>query len=535
MILGKVFTALLDALLFSIAFVVLKCTWTLYKNYTNPLWRLKGPPRGSFFWGNVREMWTGHNLTDCISQYGRAHTEAEFFGRPNLVISDTKAVAHVVFHANDYPKDEAMKYDLSELVGPGVLVVEGEEHKRQILIRRQNPAFGNAHVKELVPTFFDKALELRELLVQECASNPSGYHTNALDWMTKVTLDIIGLAGFGYNFHALDPNVEKTDLQRAFDAASDSAATPFRMIQAKIPFFRLFPTANTSVVREAQRCMDRIGARLLSDAKSMVALGDKASSGGRDMFSLLVRANTSSDLPDHQKLSDRDVMSQVPTFFVAGHETTSASLVWMLYALTLAPHIQKKLRQELQAVSTDTPSFDELNALPYLDAVLRETLRLHAPVSATERVATKEDILPLSEPIEDRRGKMLDGIRVQAGDIIIISMLGMNIDPAIWGADAHEFKPERWMAPKAGVTASIPGVWSNMMSFWGGARGCVGFRFSIAEAKALAFILFRAFEFELAVKHEELTSEQLIVQKPYLANDMAAGPQLPVIIRSAIP
>jgi cytochrome P450 len=54
---------------------------------------------------------------------------------------------------------------------------------------------------------------------------------------------------------------------------------------------------------------------------------------------------------------------------------------------------------------------DELNALPYLDAVVRETLRIHAPVASTMRVATADDILPLSEPIKDRNGNILDSIK----------------------------------------------------------------------------------------------------------------------------
>ena len=71
---------------------------------------------------------------------------------------------------------------------------------------------------------------------------------------------------------------------------------------------------------------------------------------------------------------------------------------------------QTKLRNELLAVGTDDPSMDELNALPYLDAVVRETLRIHAPVRATVRVATQDDILPLGEPIKDKNGRILNRI-----------------------------------------------------------------------------------------------------------------------------
>ena len=69
------------------------------------------------------------------------------------------------------------------------------------------------------------------------------------------------------------------------------------------------------------------------------------------------------------------------------------------------------MREELSKVSTENPTMDELNALPYFDAVIRETLRLYAPVSATLRMAMEEDVLPLDNPVVDRKGKVHDHIR----------------------------------------------------------------------------------------------------------------------------
>ena len=71
---------------------------------------------------------------------------------------------------------------------------------------------------------------------------------------------------------------------------------------------------------------------------------------------------------------------------------------------------QNKLRNELLTVGTDNPTMDELNSLPYLDAVVRETLRIHAPVASTMRVATQDDILPLGAPIKDKYGRMIDAV-----------------------------------------------------------------------------------------------------------------------------
>lgn len=66
--------------------------------------------------------------------------------------------------------------------------------------------------------------------------------------------------------------------------------------------------------------------------------------------------------------------------------------------------VQNKLREELLSVETNTPSMDELNALPYLEFVVRETMRVHAPVSSTVRIAAKDDIIPCETPFQDRNG-----------------------------------------------------------------------------------------------------------------------------------
>lgn len=116
-------------------------------------------------------------------------------------------------------------------------------------------------------------------------------------------------------------------------------------------------------------------------------------------------------------------MIEVPTFLAAGHETTrcvpfllyiflhrpidglnSTAVTWALYALTQNREAQTKLRNELLAVSTDVPTMDELASLTYLDYVVRETMRVHAPVPSTVRVAGKDDVLPLNQPYTDKDG-----------------------------------------------------------------------------------------------------------------------------------
>jgi hypothetical protein len=126
--------------------------------------------------------------------------------------------------------------------------------------------------------------------------------------------------------------------------------------------------------------------------------------------------------------SDPKRTLQVPTFLVAGHKTTrypflllatvhisyfnsSTGTTWALHSLTQDLRVQTKLREELLTVDTDTPTMDELNALPYIDMVVRETMHVHAPVASTTRISMKDDVLPLNAPSTDMKGTIHDRIR----------------------------------------------------------------------------------------------------------------------------
>lgn len=75
----------------------------------------------------------------------------------------------------------------------------------------------------------------------------------------------------------------------------------------------------------------------------------------------------------------------------------------------------------------------------------------------------------------------------------------MNQSPLIWGADAEDFKPERYFteaAGKEGKLNQVPGVWGNLLTFLGGQRNCIGYRFALAEIRAILFVLIRSFQFD---------------------------------------
>uniref|UniRef100_A0A8H7Y1G3 Cytochrome P450 n=1 Tax=Psilocybe cubensis TaxID=181762 RepID=A0A8H7Y1G3_PSICU len=501
-----------------------------YDQWMSALHVLPGPPSSSWVYGNMKEMLEADNfmLQDkWVEEYGSTISYKAYFGLNRFYTVDVKAISHILKNDYIYQKPEHARYSLSRFLGNGVLVVEEDKHKQQ------NPAFGPAQIRELTEIFVDKAIELREVWKKEVNSQGETGHVEVLSWLSKTTLDVIGQAGFNYRFNALTNG--KNELNDAFKVLFQSS-TRIPLIKALIPALRVIPSEGDTKAKVAMTTMKRIANELLRDSKMGLMAEDNNikmddySLKRRDLLSLLVRANTSKDLPAHQRMSDEDVMAQVPTFLVAGHETTSVATTWALYALCVDIQIQEKLREELFAVDTENPTMDVLNSLPYLDAVVRETLRVHAPVGSSIRVAVKDDIIPLGKPIRDRNGNLLGAIHVCKGQSILIPILALNRDKSIWGDDAGEFKPERWKSVPQSV-GTIPGVWGNMMSFLGGPRACIGYRFSLVEMKALLFTLLRAFEFELGVPKEDIMKKSSLVDRPLLKSDVAAGNQMPLILK----
>ncbi|KAJ3479121.1 hypothetical protein NLI96_g9286 [Meripilus lineatus] len=366
-----------------------------------------------------------------------------------------------------------------------------------------------------------------------------------LEGLNQMALDVIGLAGFGYSFDALAPSGKNNPLRSALNEILNPAAPSSRLalIQASIPFFQWVPNQRKRKVLVARQSMLQIGAELLAQKKAaLLTASENEGKGGipsneidgseRDLLTLLIKANIANDLPENQRLSDDEVIAQIPTFIIAGHETSASAVTWCLFALSINVNIQDKLRKELRAVSTETPTMDELMALPYLDCVLRETLRLYPPVATSARQAMKDDVIPLNKPYVDTQGNISDSIQIRAGDHIIIPIAAINQMKEIWGDDAEEFRPERWDSPPSAATG-IPGVWGNVLSFLGGPRACIGYRFGLVEFKALVFTLVRAFEFELAVPKEQVTKKSLVVVKPVIIGRGEKGNQMPMFIRPA--
>ncbi|KAI0705562.1 cytochrome P450 [Earliella scabrosa] len=509
----------------------------------DPLRDLPGPPSDHWLWGNFKALEEEENSAPqerWMKQYG-SHSiiYRGLFRTRRLWTTDTRAVNHILTHSAEFQKSGEVRRSLAKILGEGVLFTEAEQHRQQR--RVMNPAFGPSQIRELTSIFVDKSIELRNVWSAEIAKAGEPARIDVMSWFSRMTLDIIGLAGFNYHFDNISgkPNELLAAFREIFNP--HGTMTTLMILRNLFPILQVIPDERSRRIDRAQAVMRRIGSKLIEEKKAEIRR-ESASEGkekdaglerknvrGRDLLTLLLKANMATDIPDSQKLSDEDVLAQVPTFLIAGHETTSVAATWCLFALTQAPEVQHKLREELWTLETDTPTMDELSSLPYLDAVVRETLRIHAPVPSTVRTAMKDEVLPLSEPFVDRHGQVQDSIRVLKDTPIFIPILSLNRSKKLWGEDAYEFKPERWENPPEEIS-NIPGVWGHLLSFLGGPRACIGYRFALIEMKAIIYTLVRAFEFELAVPLADIQKKS-VPPRPVLRSQPEAGGQLPLLVR----
>ncbi|KAF7968666.1 hypothetical protein HWV62_29753 [Athelia sp. TMB] len=491
--------------------LIYKLAVEVLRRVSSPLNDLPGPKPSHWFFGNFREIGASNHAVvgKWAARWGPTVSFYSVFRDKALCTIDHKAVNHVLTHSDIYQKPASQRDRVALALGNGVLLAEGDAHRQQRKVLLRDVWSG---------------------LIADSKDAPT--RVEATIWLSRATLDIIGQAGFNYDFSSLDTTKEPGELMKAFGSLFKTPGLGgLRIARLFVPISRFLPTAQMKRLKLAQKAMLRIGAGLLADAQAAQASGDKSGAQGRDLLSLLVHANTAEDIPPSQRLSDADVIAQVPTFLIAGHETTANATAWALFRLTQAPAVQRALRAELLQVPTENPSMEQLNGLSYLDYVVREVLRLHAPVPLLMREAVEADVIPLDTPVVDKYGRMRDSIRINKGDTVLMSVKTINASPKTWGPDALEFKPERWESiPES--AHHVPGVWANQLTFSTGPRACIGYKFSIVETKALLFALVRAFDFELAVPGNDIQgSASTLVQRPFVVSEREKGVQMPLLIK----
>ncbi|KAG9125905.1 hypothetical protein FRC07_005703, partial [Ceratobasidium sp. 392] len=509
-------------------------SYGLLRRLHSPVRRLSGPLNDSLIFGNSKRIFNapvGVTFEKWMAEFGHTYVYHEFLFSHRLFTSDTRALSFVLTQSNLFPKPEVIRRTFGNNLGKGLLYAEFDMHKRQRRI--MNPSFGPPQVRALVPVFWNKSNELRDIWLD--MMKDGSITVDVLPWLARATLDIIGIAGFDYHFNSLK-NEDEDELAKAFSKVftAGQGVTPLRLILGLIPGISLLPNTHLNKLRANKETTSRIGKKLVEAKQATLIEEQKTGSAaqGRDLLTLLIKSNMAYE-NEGQRMSDEEVLGQIATFLVAGHETTATSTTWALYALTKHPECQQKLRQELlESALGDEPSMAELDRLPYLDNVVRETMRIHPAVTHTVRQATQDVQIPVSKSFKDRYGVEQTHISVQKGDTVHIPILVMNRSKEIWGDDAEMFRPERWEnLPER--TKEMPSVWDHLMTFIAGPHACIGFRFAIIEMKALIYSIVRAIEFEIDPKIV-IEPQVSIVTRPRVASEPEKGNQMPLICKPVL-
>jgi cytochrome P450 len=190
------------------------------------------------------------------------------------------------------------------------------------------------------------------------------------------------------------------------------------------------------------------------------------------------------EVREKHKLSDVDIASECADHLLAGIDTTADTLMFMIWALSLPKHnrCQKKLRREVSSVEVNDdglPAPKDLMQLPYLNAVIRETLRLYAPIPTYE---------PRSIPVDT----VIDGFVIPANTIVGMSPYCLHRNEAIYPKPLS-FQPERWLDPSGALLPESHERNRNFWAFSSGARMCIGIHLANAEMLSMTAALYRKF------------------------------------------
>ncbi|KAG2033879.1 cytochrome P450 [Suillus americanus] len=445
--------------------------------------RIRGPQSPGWVFGFAKTVLdstvTAELYERWAREYGPVYKVPGVFGQSKVILWDPKAISH--FFARDtwlYNQIPFNKIVIRTTIGRGVLWADGESHKRQR--KALNPAFSAAAIRSLTSVFHDAAHKTVIAWDGEIESNPRT-HCAVIDvqqWMNNISLDSAGIAVLSHDFGALDGNdSEVVHLLNAF-GSSANVSNNLVILAQNFSFILKLPLPRTQFARKFRLIIGKICQEMLSRTRK------EKETGGADKscLGLLLKAEESGESAG---LTPQEVIDEARVLLLAGFETTAVTMTWALVELARNPDVQTKLRDECLEFGP-TPSYDDLaNKLPYLDAVANEVLRLHAPVKEIPRMATQEDVIPLSEPMRTAAGSFTESVCIPKGTVIVVPFAALNCSVSMWGPDAKTFKPSRWFEGDEGTHGAREALhgYRHLMTFGDGARMCLGRLFALTEFK----------------------------------------------------
>ncbi|MCJ1374152.1 hypothetical protein MMC20_005384 [Loxospora ochrophaea] len=464
--------------------------YILYESWIFPLYispNRKIPTVPGFpLWGQTHRIITeevGVPQREWHQQYGPIIRYFLPFGCERLSVVEDKALTHMtVKNPYNFPKPVRAKDWMVRVLGDGVLLAEGDAHVHQR--KALSPGFSITSIRALAPVFWQKSLLLSQLWTQDMVhENVKSMSIEVLEWLNRTTLDIIGEAGFGANIDSL--RNPETPLRNAYRAvfSFDPMARLFHGLQAYTSYARYLPFQLNRDMTSSRNIILRVANDIV---RSKERRSEIKESREKDIIGLIIRDNMKVDPNNEDKLSFETMRDQVMTFLGAGHDTTATGVAWTLHLIAKHPDVQARLRAEIKqympflwdpAARADQTKIlaADVDQLPYMENVCRESLRYIPPIPFTTRTTVVDD--------------HLCGFEIPANTTIYIFSNTINRLPQYWGETADTFDPERWN--------KLPDTYTTnaYMTFLHGPRGCIGKKFAETEMKSLLCCLLSMYEF----------------------------------------
>ncbi|KAE8146525.1 cytochrome P450 [Aspergillus avenaceus] len=376
-----------------------------------------------------------------------------------------------------------------------IIAANGEEWKS--LRKRFNPGFAPQHLVKLLPCVVDKVCHFVENLDRYARS---GEEFALEDLCVSLTFDIIGAVTMDENLNAQRPTSEQSELVQLYRQLTatyrSDSSVQYSWLNPRITLYR-------------RRLAKRIDKLIKEHIQRKFTEQINGSSPSRSVLALSLQ-----DLNHLDQQTLDQTCDQLKTFLFAGHDTTSILLQWTLYELSRTPHARKAVRDELESLfGPDTSPAavrhallsqgEALGKMPYVSAVIKETLRLYPPTGSARYLPPGSNF---NIQLSDGKFLCVDGMVVYNCHTII------QRDEAIYGPTKDEFLPERWLdTGDSNATDQIPP--SAWRAFERGPRNCIGQELAMMEARVVLACVVRRFDF-VKVGLKEVFNTMQVTAKP---------------------
>ncbi|ORY97909.1 cytochrome P-450 cyp509A1, partial [Syncephalastrum racemosum] len=356
-------------------------------------------------------------------------------------------------------------------IGSNILYESGERWRRHRKIA--NPAFHRSMPVELFGRLSHKLFEVMD---------ETGPVVNFENLTTRWTLDALGLAGFDFDFQAIVS--ESSPWVRTYESINTGM---FQTLYILFPFLeRYFLWLLPKRHKQHQDLTELLDLMRSMVEKKQAAFAEGAKSNIKDNEKDLLTLMIEQSEDEGGILSNEELMSNLCVFLLAGHDTTSSALAYAAYYLAINPDIQEKARQEAISVFGDEPhdvlpTVEETKNMPYINQIIKETLRINPPVSTmTSRICVKDTVV--------------NDTVIPKGARVAVNVYELHHNEEYWHSPLI-FNPDRFAPGGEAELLASTGV--AYMPFGTGSRHCIGMNFSLAEQRVLLPLLLRKYTWSL--------------------------------------